>query len=406
VLTDIQLERYAKVLIWALEKARIEMGGHEYVPGENIALPHDALAAPLAEKIYRMLLRRGVNVLAEVLPSPAMSRIFYEEANDAQLQFLGPWSEVRAENLHGSIFLRAPSSLTHLKDIDPSRTSMRDKAYKPILKIRKGRENSGEFAWTLCDMPTQARADQAKMTLSEYSEQIALSCYLDDEDPIASWQRTMAGISKVKDWLTGLDIDFVHVVSEDGETDLRVWIGPERKWLGGGGRNIPSFEVFVSPEAGRAEGRYHASEMSFREGRYVRNARLVFQGGEVIEATADEEQEYLRARVALDEGSKMLGEFSLTDRRHSRITKFMASTLFDENVGGANGNCHIAIGRGFNDSYSGSEPMDEELAKKLKINDSTEHWDLITTTPRVVTAHLKDGREIVIYENGQFTIEV
>ncbi len=405
--SDRQLERYGRVMVWALETARSSSGA-VFAPGEVVHLRYDALAGPLAEHVYRELIRKGIHVLPDINVGPNMERIYYEEAGEKQLTFFGPWVESRVSHLNGLVAIRAPESLTHLKDCDPDKMALRSKAGKPLLDIRKDRENQGLFAWTLCDYPTPVLAEQAGMTLDEYAEQVALACYLDDADPVATWTETMAMIDKVKAWLTGLDIDHVHVMSDDGETDLKVWIGERRRWLGGSGHNIPSFEVFVTPEAGRAEGIYHASEPSFRSGRYVRGARLEFRGGEVVNATAEAEEDYLRSRVALDDGSRLLGEFSLTDRRFSRITRFMASTLYDENVGGDNGNCHVAIGRGFQDSIRlrKGEEMTPELAKEMKVSDSSEHWDLITTTPRQVVAYLKDGTGLVIYENGQFTLDL
>jgi aminopeptidase len=104
----------------------------------------------------------------------------------------------------------------------------------------------------------------------------------------------------------------------------------------------------------------------------------------------------------MDEGASQVGEFSLTDKRFSRISKFMAEILFDENVGGENGNCHIAIGASFPDSYGGKEENTKELRDKLGFNDSSLHWDLINTEQKTVTAYLKDGSEVVIYKDGVF----
>jgi aminopeptidase len=100
-----------------------------------------------------------------------------------------------------------------------------------------------------------------------------------------------------------------------------------------------------------------------------------------------------------------IGEFSLTDGRVSRITKFMAETLFDENMGGKEGNTHIALGSAYEDCFSGDvSKLTKEESKKLGFNDSAVHTDIISTAPRRVMAHLKDGSQKLIYENGQFTL--
>jgi len=99
------------------------------------------------------------------------------------------------------------------------------------------------------------------------------------------------------------------------------------------------------------------------------------------------------------------GEFSLTDRRLSRITKFMGETLYDENVGGPFGNTHIALGMAYKDAYTG-DVANTTLAEweRLGYNDSVIHTDMMSTTDRTVTATLADGSEKVIYKGGEFVI--
>jgi len=81
----------------------------------------------------------------------------------------------------------------------------------------------------------------------------------------------------------------------------------------------------------------------------------------------------------------------------------MADTLFDENFGGAHGNCHIACGASYTDTFSGDQTsMTPALKKKLGFNDSALHWDMVNTEPKTVTAHLKTGEKLLIYENGCF----
>jgi aminopeptidase len=133
--------------------------------------------------------------------------------------------------------------------------------------------------------------------------------------------------------------------------------------------------------------------------------RLEFQAGIVTRATAEEGQDFVRKQLAMDEGASRLGEFSLTDRRHSRINAFMASTLFDENYGGEHGNCHVAVGASYSDTYSGDQAsLDEAKKRELGFNDSALHWDLVNTEDKTVTARLAGGGSIVIYKGGEFQV--
>jgi aminopeptidase len=133
--------------------------------------------------------------------------------------------------------------------------------------------------------------------------------------------------------------------------------------------------------------------------------RLTFEKGVVTRVQADAGEAFAVKQLAMDAGAARVGEFSLTDRRFSRISRFMADTLFDENFGGAFGNCHIALGSSYMDTYSGNPAgITKALKKKLGFNDSALHWDLVNTERKTVTAHLNTGETCLVYDNGCFQI--
>ena len=100
-------------------------------------------------------------------------------------------------------------------------------------------------------------------------------------------------------------------------------MGEKRQFLGGSGHNIPSFEIFTSPDWRGARGTYFCDLPSYRSGNRVSGIKLEFQNGKVVKASAKEGQDFLRSILAIDLGARGIGEFSLTDRRFSRIDKFM-----------------------------------------------------------------------------------
>ena len=159
----------------------------------------------------------------------------------------------------------------------------------------------------------------------------------------------------------------------------------------------------LSPDWRGTKGIYFANQPSYRSGNYVKGIRLEFKEGPAIKITAEEGEEFVKKQLSMDEGANKLGEFSLTDKRFSRINKYMANTLFDENYGGQYGNCHVALGSSYADSYDGDPTtLSTDLKKKLGFNDSALHWDLVNTEPKRVQAHLASGQKIIIYENGKF----
>lgn len=397
--TEKQLENYAEILFWGLETAR-KQAGKSYQPNDLIFINYELDAIPLLEKLYRSLIKKGFHVMTKMNSLPEIERDFFNYANEDQLKFLPPWSEKMYEHLHGTINLIAPASRDHLKDIDPERIVLSSRAIKPIHEIRDRREPLGEFAWTLCMMPTKALAKEANMPIEKYATEIAKACRLNEENPVATWENTYQQSIKIRNWLESLRVEYFHVKSEAG-TNLKIYLGNDRKWIGTTGHNIPSAEIFTCPDCYRTEGVYVSNMPSFRDGQVVENIRLVFKDGKVIDSSASKGETFLRKQLLTDQGAGMLGEFSMTDKRNSTIDTFMANTLFDENVGGEHGNVHIAIGKSFPEAYSGNKQF-SEIRKDLGFNDSTLHWDIIDTSPKTVTAKLKNGGDLVIYADGIF----
>jgi len=105
------------------------------------------------------------------------------------------------------------------------------------------------------------------------------------------------------------------------------------------------------------------------------------------------------------ENADKIGEFSLTDIKFSKINRFMAETLFDENIGGSYGNSHIALGNAYKDSYTGNPAkVSKAKWKEMGYNESAIHTDIISTENKEITAFLEDGSRKVIYRNGHFLV--
>jgi aminopeptidase len=328
---------------------------------------------------------------------------FYGKGADEQIRRVPAGDRELMENLSGLISLIAPASLTHLAGCDPAKIGMAAVARKFLREIMEGREQTGAFGWTLCAYPTPEQARCAGLSLEEYATQIKQACFLDAEDPAAKWRDVHAEVTAVKQALGALDIKSLRI--ESAHCDLTVVPGQDRRWLGVSGHNIPSFEVFLSPDWRGTEGVYYADQPSYRSGNRVSGVRLEFRGGRAVSATAEEGEDFVKKQLAMDQGAAQLGEFSLTDRRHSRISAFMASTLFDENFGGAHGNCHVAVGAAYSDTYAGDQTtLDAAKKAALGFNDSALHWDLVNTEDKTVTASLAGGGKQAIYAHGEFLL--
>ncbi|HON78047.1 MAG TPA: aminopeptidase [Spirochaetota bacterium] len=396
-LTRSQLEKYADVLIWGLETARHK----PFKQHDTILLRYEIPGLPLAETVYRKLLEKKWNVIPRALTTPAMEKDFFNYSDSTMRRFVGTWDKNLYENLNGNIFISAPSSLTHLKDVDPKRMNEVAVARKSLKKIVESRDEKGLFGWTLCTYPTEELARQAKLPLKEYTSQIVKACFLNTKDPVAKWKEIFDNSMEIKKWLNSLAIESLHMESKS--CDLTITPGEKRKFIGISGHNIPSFEIFTSPDWRGTRGKFFANQPSYRSGNYVRNVTLEFKDGVVVSSGAGSGEKFLKEMLSMDEGARRVGEFSLTDTRFSKIDTFMADTLFDENFGGPHGNSHIAIGSSYSDTFTGDPAtLTAAAKKKLGFNDSALHWDLVNTEDKRVQAHLKGGKTITLYEKGMF----
>ena len=397
------LERYASVLV------DFALGGGEGIKrGEVVRVTSPESAKPLYAELLKAVWRAGGHVIGGYYPDEEQgmggSKAFYELAGEQQLDHL-PARYLRGlvDEMDHQVSVIADSDPHSLESVDPAKIMRRGETLREVMDWRGEKENEGRFSWTLGLYGTPAMAAEAGMSEEEYWEQIVHACFLDEEDPIARWREVGRRMDETREHLDALEIERVHVEGED--VDLWVSIGEQRRWLGGRGRNIPSFELFTSPDWRGTEGWIRFDQPLYRYGNLVKGIRLAFVDGRVSEVSAEQNEPVLKEMIAT-EGADRVGEFSLTDKRFSRITRFMAQTLYDENVGGPFGNTHIALGRSYQDAYSGDiasvEPQEWE---RLGFNNSSVHTDIVSTTDRVVTAQLRGGGERVIYRDGEFQLD-
>ena len=391
------LERYADILVnFALG------GGNGIKKGDVVFLQVPECAKPMLRALQIAVLKAGGHFISQFLPDN-MARLFYEHANEEQINFFpDKYMKARVEQMDHFLMILAETDKHELKGIEPKKIMHRSKLFKPYLDWRNEKENQGNLTWTLALYGTEAMAKEADLTIEEYWEQIIHACYLDHENPIQKWRETTTEVERVKDRLNQMKIQKLRVIAEG--TDLIVGLGNDRKWLGGSGRNIPSFELFISPDARVTSGHIRFNQPLYRYGNVIEGVSLEFKDGRVTKASANEGEHMLKEMIAT-QGADRIGEFSLTDSRLSRITKFMAETLFDENIGGEFGNTHVALGAAYKDSYPGDpSQVTEEEWNEIGYNDSSVHTDIVSTENRKVIGYLEDGTERVIYENGKFTI--
>jgi aminopeptidase len=280
----------------------------------------------------------------------------------------------------------------------------RQAAHMPDARWRSDKEDAGRFTWTIALYGTEAMAAEAGLTIEQYWEQIVKACFLDQADTVARWRTVQAKLNAFTGWLNALPIERLHV--EGADADLWITVGQQRRWLAGGGRNIPSFEVFTSPDWRGTEGWIRFSEPLYIFGSLVRDVELRFADGLVTDVQASENATLVQNMVKAQNANRV-GEFSLTDASLSPIDRFMATTLFDENMGGPFGNTHLALGMSLTACYDGNATALSDAdwdALGFNVNAAV-HTDIVSTVDRTVTAVLADGSEQVIYAGGHFQMD-
>lgn len=396
------LEKYADVLVnFALNS------GKGIKRGEVVRITAEEYSKPLFLELRKAVWKAGGHVMSDYHPSNDseynVEKDFYLHAKEHQINFF-PDLHLKGiiDQIDHSIFILSETDKQALEGVDPKLMMKRGEVMKPYREWRDEKENRGKFTWTLALYGTPAMAKEANMSLEEYWQQIIAACFLDDTNPIATWKKLYTKLEIARKKLNALPVEKFHVVGSD--VDLWIKYGEKRAWMGGSGRNIPSFELFTSPDWRGTNGWIRFNQPLYRYGNLIEGIELEFKDGVVVRSSAKKNEKVLKQMIATPNADKV-GEFSMTDKRFSRITKFMAETLFDENVGGEHGNTHIALGNSYHDCYAGdpSKPTKAQWAK-MGYNTSSVHTDMVSTAPRTVTAYLKNGKTKVVYKDGKYVL--
>ena len=394
------LEKYADVLVnFALNQ------GKGIRKGEIVFLQVPECAKPILKSLIKAVLKVGGNCIVDYSPE-GLAKEFYDNADEKQLNFF-PDKFLKGKVKQADHFLSIISTINprELQKINPKKIMARQKAFKPYMEWRNEKENKGKFSWTLGLYGTEQMAKEAGLSLEEYWNQIIKACYLREKNPVEKWKSVSKEINGIISKLNKIPIEKMHIKTLDSDNiDLIVGIGKNRRWLGGRGNNIPSFEIFISPDCRITTGRIKFNQPLYRYGSLVKGISLEFKKGKVVKANAKSGENILKEMIKVENADK-IGEFSLTDIKFSKINRFMAETLFDENIGGSYGNSHIALGNAYKDSYTGNPAkVSKAKWKEMGYNESAIHTDIISTENKEITAFLEDGSRKVIYRNGHFLV--
>jgi aminopeptidase len=346
-------------------------------PGDRVLLEGTTAAEPLIQTLYEVVLERGGH------PHPLFELTSEKEAllthgNEEQLKHRPPLRELAYNQFESRIKIHSETDLHTLANINPEKQSIRTSALGPILATQIERGAAEEFKWVTTLFPTQAYADQAKMSLSEFEDFVYAACHVDGntDDPIAYWRSVEKKQARIVDRFAGHD----KVIVRGPNVGLTLSI-KDRIFINSWGRhNMPDGEVHTSPNEDSVNGWVRYTYPAIKDGLVVEGIELTFVDGRVDQATATISEDYLLKQLETDPGARYVGEFAIGT--NYEINRFTGNILFDEKIGGS---FHMAVGAGY--TQTGSK------------NTSAIHWDMICDL-RKDSEIILDGE--VVYKNGKF----
>jgi aminopeptidase len=300
-----------------------------------------------------------------------------------------------------------------MKGIDQEKMTRISKVTTPImLKYREQMDN--RFQWTIIGVPSVKWSEKVfpKLKGAEAVEAMwnaIIKATRVTEDPLAEWDAHNATLQARCKQLDALNLDYLHFQSSNG-TDFKIWMIPEAKWLGGGEHlidghfynpNMPTEEVFITPKAGKAEGKVVASKPLSYAGELIEDFSVTFENGKVSKVEARTNQALLEKMVTMDEGASRIGELALVpfDSPIQQSGLLFYNTLFDENAA-----CHIALGRAYVNSIKGYANMTREQLAQIGCNNSMIHVDfMIGSRDLTITGFTRDGKNVSIFDNGNWS---
>jgi aminopeptidase len=345
--------------------------------GDVCVIQSTTPAEVLVQAVYEEVLRAGGLPILQLSTEGAQSA-FFDLASDKQLDWIPPTSEWVAENSDVRIGIMADVNSRELSGTDPKRQARVSKARQGLMEATMRRSAAGEHRWAITLYPTHAYASEAGMSLRDYEDFYYAACLATDGEPVTAWERQSEEVKRLSGWIEGKEE--VRVTAPG--TDITLGVAG-RQWIPCyGEHNMPDGEFFTGPVEDSVDGEISFSFPASYGGRTVSGVRLRFDGGKVVDATAEQGEDFLIEMLDTDDGARRLGEIGIgTNYGIATGTK---EILLDEKIGGT---VHLAIGMSYPET-GGS-------------NASAVHWDMVCDL-RSGGALVVDGVEL--QRDGRFQV--
>ncbi len=378
-----RIDRYAELVV------RI---GVNVQPGQPVYVRGDLSHAPIAEAIAEKAYLAGASRVVVSYDDARVRRAALLHGPDEALTTSYDWEleQVRSWTRDGAALIRLTGNADpHVfDDVDPARTVL---IPRELAGLSRAALLGGEVPWNIVAAPNAGWAEQVfgEPDIERLWDAVSIAMRLDSDDVVAEWRAHSDRLGRLGAVLTGLELDAVRYHGEG--TDLTAGLPVGAVWVGGAQTtaagiaylpNLPTEEVFTSPDRARADGVLRTTRPLVMPGAgvVVEDLVVTFEGGRAVDVQARTGAEAVRAQLDSDEGARSLGEVSLVDGssrvRAAGVT--FHDTLYDENVG-----CHVAWGQGFAMCIPGGQALAPEELAGRGLNYSAVHTDVVIGGPGV-----------------------
>ena len=411
-ISETRLRAYARLIVEA---------GCALRKGQDLYVRADIESAPLVRLIADEAYKLGSHHVTVSFRDQVIERLHYENCDMDVFQNAPAWLATLNNSMarNGAAILSIesddPDAMTGVSaEKMKARTRSNHAAFKDFYDAM----DFGRCVWCIAGAASPAWARKVFPDLGEEDAVNALwnaifaSVRLDSDDAaaaIAAWGKHREAFTERCTWLNEHRFDALHYTNAHG-TDLTIGLPEKHIWNGGGDTttngvqffpNMPTEEIFTSPDRMRADGTVVSAMPLVHRGSVIDGFSITFKDGRVTDVHAEQGEDVLRSIVETDENSCSLGEVALVpfDSPIRNAGILFYSTLYDENA-----SCHLALGQGFPDCFEGGYEMDADQLFEQGVNKSAAHVDfMIGTDDLNIDGIAKDGSVTPIFRNGNWT---